>query len=298
MTHDKPETTFQITQQSIDADNPELLPPHKQLYQDIFDWAADVKGLPLASDMDELISIVLKSRGDNSALEADIHTRNAKPDMPDAYMIKWEDGSESVTKHKPKDNPIIGDVKGVIVPLYIRTPAVTDDAPVQGGVDLRNAIFDALRAYNLQHTYADEDTHLALVDAVTPPCRTIDVGEDELFLLADHITVSIPAALTHPRPVDDAGALEDFKESFVGEFHGVYEYRLSRMTIDAIESALTSQQGKDAGYVHTVYVSGDESFHIFSTEKLAKRFADSQDSPCVISSYMIDNPDRYYEASQ
>lgn len=40
----------------------EPLPPHKQLYQDIFDWCQDIGSLPLASDMDELISIVLKSR--------------------------------------------------------------------------------------------------------------------------------------------------------------------------------------------------------------------------------------------
>lgn len=50
--------------------------------------------------------------------------------------------------------------------------------------------------------------------------------------------------------------------------------------------------------VHTVYVSGDETNHVFSTPELAQEFADKQESPCVLSEYMVDNPERFYGVSQ
>lgn len=50
--------------------------------------------------------------------------------------------------------------------------------------------------------------------------------------------------------------------------------------------------------VNTVYVSGDESNHIFSTPELAQAFADKQETPCVLSEYMIDSPERYYGVQQ
>lgn len=47
--------------------------------------------------------------------------------------------------------------------------------------------------------------------------------------------------------------------------------------------------------VYTVWVSSDETTHIFSTEEKAMAFSGEQQSSCVLSTYMIDNPDRFYE---
>ena len=53
--------TQPATQAEGMADMPEELPPHKKLYQDIFDWAGDVGTLPLESDIAELIEIVRRA---------------------------------------------------------------------------------------------------------------------------------------------------------------------------------------------------------------------------------------------
>lgn len=50
--------------------------------------------------------------------------------------------------------------------------------------------------------------------------------------------------------------------------------------------------------VYTVYVAEDQSTHIFSTMENAERFAGAQPSSCLLSTYMIDNPERYYGATQ
>ncbi len=47
--------------------------------------------------------------------------------------------------------------------------------------------------------------------------------------------------------------------------------------------------------VYCVYRSDDESTHIFSTQEKANEYADSVEEPCVLSDYMIDHPQRYYE---
>lgn len=50
--------------------------------------------------------------------------------------------------------------------------------------------------------------------------------------------------------------------------------------------------------VYTVYVAEDQSTHIFSTMEKAEKFAGAQPSSCLLSTYMIDNPERYYGATQ
>jgi hypothetical protein len=37
-------------------------PPHKKLYQDIFDWVQSVNGLPLESEMNDLLAIIDEHR--------------------------------------------------------------------------------------------------------------------------------------------------------------------------------------------------------------------------------------------
>ena len=67
--------------------------------------------------------------------------------------------------------------------------------------------------------------------------------------------------------------------------------------VTVLQSAL--DKGGDAlKLVHTVYAVEDDFTHIFSTEQLAKDFADKKELPCVISTYLIDHPERFYEAVQ
>lgn len=50
--------------------------------------------------------------------------------------------------------------------------------------------------------------------------------------------------------------------------------------------------------VYTVWRADDDTIHIFSTEEKAKMYADSQECNCVLSTYLVDNPERFYGKSQ
>ena len=69
-------------------------------------------------------------------------------------------------------------------------------------------------------------------------------------------------------------------------------------TIRTILQSALDAGGDAPKLVHTVYAVEDDFTHIFSTEQLAKEFADKKELPCVISTYLIDNPERFYEAVQ
>lgn len=58
------------------------------------------------------------------------------------------------------------------------------------------------------------------------------------------------------------------------------------------------QEASTCRLVWTVYRTDDESNHIFSTNVKAQEYADSLDCPCVISSYVIDEPKHFYGVQQ
>ena len=47
--------------------------------------------------------------------------------------------------------------------------------------------------------------------------------------------------------------------------------------------------------VYTVWRADDESTHIFSTPEKAESYAHSIDVNCVLSIYIVDEPQHYYE---
>jgi hypothetical protein len=54
----------------------------------------------------------------------------------------------------------------------------------------------------------------------------------------------------------------------------------------------------DITTVYTVLRIDDETTHIFSTQENAKSYADSLELPCVLSTYLVDEPNNYYEVKQ
>lgn len=50
--------------------------------------------------------------------------------------------------------------------------------------------------------------------------------------------------------------------------------------------------------VYTVWRSDDQTTHIFSTREKAQKYADTHTCGCVLSEYMIDNPERFYGVTQ
>lgn len=59
--------------------------------------------------------------------------------------------------------------------------------------DIRTKILEVLEGYHLQNMCErdDEGSPYPLVDLVTPDGCTVDVGEDELFLIADAIAAEL-----------------------------------------------------------------------------------------------------------
>ena len=113
---------------------------------------------------------------------------------------------------------------------------------------------------------------------------------------------TVKSALDTQKPAGDAAqALDDIVTAYcmsLGLNPPVPEPQSQTAEqVRTIKAALNGDCGV-GDLVHTVYVVEDDFTHIFSTEKLAKEFADTKECPCVISTYLIDNPKRFYEAVQ
>lgn len=50
--------------------------------------------------------------------------------------------------------------------------------------------------------------------------------------------------------------------------------------------------------VYTVYRSDDGTNHIFSTVDKAFDYSSKCQCPCVVSEYLVDNPERFYKVTQ
>jgi len=72
----------------------------------------------------------------------------------------------------------------------------------------------------------------------------------------------------------------------------------SKTTCNEIADEIMAVLSPTATCVYTVYRSDDQSNHIFSTEEKAKEYASSVSCPCVVSYYIVDEPEKYYGEKQ